>query len=60
MIPAMVIKAVLPKVVKLVAKQFKLDKMERIIKYMDEPNDADIRIDKLEKKVNKLEKLIKE
>ena len=60
MIPAMVIKAVLPKVVKLVAKQFKLDKMERIIKYMDEPNDADIRIDKLEKKINKLEKLIKE
>jgi|TARA_Y100000401_G_C8212815_1_gene169340 16S rRNA C967 or C1407 C5-methylase (RsmB/RsmF family) len=60
MIPAMVIKAVLPKVVKLVAKQFKLDKMERIIKYMDEPNDADIRIDELEKKVSKLEKLIKE
>ena len=60
MIPAMVIKAVLPKVIKLVSKQFKLDKMERIIKYMDEPNDADIRIDKLEKKISKLEKLIKE
>ena len=60
MIPEMVIKAVLPKVIKLVSKQFKLDKMERIIKYMDEPNDADIRIDELEKKVSKLEKLIKE
>ena len=60
MIPAMVIKAVLPKVIKLVSKQFKLDKMERIIKYMDEPNDADIRIEKLEKKISKLEKLIKE
>ena len=60
MIPAMVIKAVLPKVVKLVAKQFNLDKMERIIKYMDEPNDADIRIDKLENRINKLEKQIKE
>ena len=57
MIPALVIKAVLPKVIKLVAKQFKLDKMERIIKYMDEPNDADVRIDELEKKINKLEKL---
>tara|TARA_R100001082_G_C4331572_1_gene145898 strand:+ start:303 stop:488 length:186 start_codon:yes stop_codon:yes gene_type:complete len=56
MIQGMVIKAV----VKLLTKQFKLDKMERIIKYMDEPNDADIRIDKLEEKVNKLEKLIKE
>ncbi len=60
MIPAMMLKAILPKIIKLVAKQFKLDKMERIIKYMDEPNDADIRIDKLEKKINKLEKLIKE
>ena len=56
MIPALVIKAVLPKVVKLVAKQFKLDKMERIIEYMDKPNDADIRIDELEKRIDKLEK----
>jgi len=60
MIPAMVIKAVLPKVVKLITKQFKLDKMEKIIKYMDEPNDADMRIDELEKRINKLEKQIKE
>ena len=60
MIPALVLKAILPKIIKLVAKQFKLDKMERIIKYMDEPNDADVRIDKLEKKINKLEKQIKE
>ena len=60
MIPAMVLKAILPKVIKLVTKQFKLDKMEKIIKYMDEPNDADIRIDKLEKDINKLKKQIKE
>ena len=56
MIPALVLKTVLPKVVKVLSKQFKLDKMERIIKYMDEPNDADIRIDELEKRINKLEK----
>ena len=56
MIPALVIKAVLPKVIKLVSKQFKLDKMEKIIEYMDKPNDADIRIDELEKRINKLEK----
>ena len=56
MIPALVIKAVLPKVIKLVSKQFKLDKMERIIEYMDKPNDADIRIDELEKRIDKLEK----
>ena len=60
MIPAIVLKAVLPKVIKLVAKQFKLDKMERIIEYMDKPNDADIRIDELEKRIDKLEKQIKE
>ena len=56
MIPAIVLKAILPKVIKLVAKQFKLEKMDRIIKYMDEPNDADVRIDELEKRINKLEK----
>ena len=56
MIPAMVIKAVLPKVVKVLSKQFKLDKMERIIEYMEKPNDADIRIDELEKRLDKLEK----
>ena len=56
MIPALVIKAVLPKVIKVLSKQFKLDKMERIIKYMDEPNDADVRIDELEERIDKLEK----
>ena len=56
MIPALVIKAVLPKVIKMISKKFKLDKMERIIEYMDKPNDADIRIDELEKRINKLEK----
>ena len=56
MIPALVLKTVLPKVIKMISKQFKLDKMERIIEYMEKPNDADIRIDELEKRINKLEK----
>ena len=56
MIPALVLKTVLPKVVKVLSKQFKLDKMERIIEYMEKPNDADIRIDELEKRIDKLEK----
>ena len=56
MIPALVLKAVLPKVIKVISKQFKLDKMERIIEYMEKPNDADVRIDELEKRINKLEK----
>ena len=56
MIPALVLKTILPKVVKVLSKQFKLDKMERIIEYMEKPNDADIRIDELEKRLDKLEK----
>ena len=52
MIQGMVVKAA----VKLLSKQFKLENMDRIIKYMDEPNDADVRIDELEKRINKLEK----
>ena len=48
MIPAIVAQAV----VKLVAKQFKLDK---ILSYVEEPNDADERIDKLEIDMFKLQ-----
>ena len=60
MIPALVLKTVLPKVIKVISKQFKLDKMERIIEYIEKPNDADVRIDELEKRINKLEKQVKE
>tara|TARA_Y100000034_G_scaffold65773_1_gene79419 strand:- start:432 stop:668 length:237 start_codon:yes stop_codon:yes gene_type:complete len=51
MISAIVAQAV----VKLVAKQFKLDK---ILSYVEEPNDADERIDKLEMDVFKLQSII--
>ena len=51
MIPAIVAQAV----VKVVAKQFKLDK---ILSYVEEPNDADERIDKLEMDVFKLQSII--
>ena len=51
MIPAIVAQAV----VKLVAKQFKLDK---ILSYVEEPNDADERIDKLEVDMFKLQSTI--
>ena len=60
MIPAIL----LEKVVKLIASQFKLDK---ILKYVEEPNDADERIDNLEVDlaqsiivVQRLQKRIKE
>tara|TARA_Y100001963_G_C6741972_1_gene429464 strand:- start:1222 stop:1386 length:165 start_codon:yes stop_codon:yes gene_type:complete len=43
-------------VVKIIAKQFKLDKL---IDYMDKPNDADKKIEALEKKVKKFEGKLK-
>tara|TARA_Y100001938_G_scaffold149732_1_gene237692 strand:- start:224 stop:460 length:237 start_codon:yes stop_codon:yes gene_type:complete len=52
MIQALVVNAV----VKLLAKQFKLDK---ILSYVEEPNDADKRIDELELDVFGLKQRIK-
>ena len=40
-------------VIKKVAKKFKLDK---VIDYVEKPNDADKRIDKLEKELKKIKK----
>jgi len=48
-------KMVINKIVELIAKQFKL---YEIMKYVKEPNDADERIDELERKVFQQSKLI--
>tara|TARA_R100000808_G_C2124361_1_gene134882 strand:- start:273 stop:419 length:147 start_codon:yes stop_codon:yes gene_type:complete len=40
-------------VIKLIAKQFKLDK---VLEYVEKPNNADKKIKKLENKLKKLEK----
>ena len=53
MIPAIIAQAV----VKLVAKQFKLDK---ILSYVEDPNDADQRIDELELDVFTLKRNVQE
>ena len=55
MIQGMIIKKVLDIVMKQLLKQFKLDKIQE---YVEKPNDADKRIDNLEKKFKKLEKTI--
>ena len=52
----MIQKMIINAVVKIVAKQFKLDKL---IDYMDKPNDADKKIATLEKKVKKFEAKLK-
>ena len=51
----MIQKLILNQVIKLLAKQFKLDK---VLAYVEKPNDADKRIKKLEKRLRKLERAI--
>tara|TARA_Y100000593_G_scaffold83212_1_gene156682 strand:+ start:336 stop:593 length:258 start_codon:yes stop_codon:yes gene_type:complete len=42
MLPAMIIKAVVPKVLDIVLKQFKgIEKIKYLVDYMEKPNDAD-------------------
>ena len=50
MIPAMIIRAVVPKVLSLVLKQFPgIEKINNLVDYMENPNDADKEIEKLKK-----------
>ena len=49
----MIQKLILNQVIKLIAKQFKLDK---VLDYVEKPNSADKKIKKLEKRLKKLEK----
>ena len=52
MIPAMIIKAVIPKVLDMILRQFKgIEKIERIVAYMEEENDADREIKKLKDEI---------
>ena len=46
---------ILEKIIKAISKKFKLDKL---VKYVEEPNDADARIDKLEATVFQLSRLV--
>jgi len=49
----MIQKLILNSVIKILAKQFKLDK---VLAYVEKPNEADKRIKRLEKRVKKLER----
>jgi hypothetical protein len=46
--------------IKLLAKQFKLNKIDKILDYVENPNDADKRIDELELTIFHQGKLIKQ
>ena len=50
MIPAMIIKAVVPKVLKIVLRQFPgIEKINNLVDYMENPNDADKGIEEIKK-----------
>ena len=64
MIPKLVLKLILPKVMDHVGKVFKLDKL---LRYMEEPNELDIQMRDIEKKctdigfkVNAMQTIIKD
>ena len=52
MIPQAVLKFILPKVLDHVIKVFKLDK---VLKYVEDENELDIKIKELQKRIEKLE-----
>ena len=57
MIPAMMVGKILPKLVKLLTKQFKgLDKIEKLLKYVEEPNELDDAVQEMQLRMNRLEK----
>jgi peptidoglycan hydrolase CwlO-like protein len=56
MIQGLIIKKILDLVMKQILKQFNLDKIQ---KYVEEPNELDEKVVALQKKINKLEKNIK-
>ena len=50
MLPAILIKAVVPKVLKIVLRQFPgIEKIDTLVNYMEKPNEADKEIEKLKK-----------
>ena len=50
MIPAIVLQKLIPKVLDVILKQFKgIEKIDRLVKYMEEENEADQKIKLLEK-----------
>jgi hypothetical protein len=49
-IPAIVLQKLIPKVLDMILKQFKgIEKIDRLVKYMEEENEADQKIKLLEK-----------
>ena len=55
MIPAMVIKAVVPKVLDMILRQFKgIEKIQHLVKYMEEENETDLAVKQLANEIDEL------
>ena len=58
MLPAMLIGKIIPKLVKILIKQFPgLDKIEKLLEYVEEPNELDEAMIEMQLRMNRLEKL---
>ena len=60
MIQGMVVKKIINLVMKHLMKNFELDKFDKIVDYVEKPNDLDKQMEVLQKKVNKYGKVIEE
>ena len=56
MIPSALVKLVVPKIIGLITKDFKLDKMEKVLAYVEEDNELDKKVSAMDAKIKKLEK----
>ena len=57
MIPHMVIKLLVPKVLDIIIQRFKLDK---VLDYVEKPNELDVKVQRLEDKIIELERVAHE
>tara|TARA_Y100000593_G_C4224110_1_gene293488 strand:- start:458 stop:649 length:192 start_codon:yes stop_codon:yes gene_type:complete len=56
MVPGLIIKAIVPKILSIILRQFKgIDKIERLVSYMENDNETDIKVKELEDRVVRLE-----
>ena len=57
MLPSILVGKILPKLVKLLTKQFKgIDKIDKLLKYVEEPNELDDAVQEMQLRMNRLEK----
>jgi|TARA_R100001530_G_scaffold79938_1_gene55768 uncharacterized protein YlxW (UPF0749 family) len=59
MLQGIIIKKIISLVMKQLLKQVPLEKFDKVLNYVEKPNDLDKKVNTLQKKLNKLEKNLK-